>query len=197
MRTLNSVGGGGLGLLTRLWTKRHAPLIVVDGSNVLHWSGAAQAATVAAVVADLKGRGLRPVLWLDANAGYLVAGRHLRPAAFAGHLRLPARQVFAAPKGTPADRLILPAAALKAQVVTNDRYRDWVATYPVAAERDRLIRDDMTGQGGVPVIGRKSRGEPRSTGLRGFRRHSLQESAWCGSHPTAINKSHLKATASI
>lgn len=142
------LGGAGLGLLIRRFARPLGKVIIVDGSNVLHWGGAPALATVAAVVADLTERGLRPVVWFDANAGYLVADRYLGPASFARRLSLPTHQVFVAPKGTPADPLILEdASAFEAQVVTNDRYRDWAATHPVAAERGRMIRGRVEGQG--------------------------------------------------
>ena len=139
----------GAALLIRRAIRPLGQLILIDGSNVLHWTGGPDIETVATVVADLKGRGLRPVVWFDANAGYLVDDRYLGPTALARLLHLPARQVFVAPKGTPADPLILEAAvALQAQVVTNDRYRDWLDVHPVAAERGRLVRGRANGQGG-------------------------------------------------
>lgn len=142
------LGGAGLGLMFRRLIRPRRKVIIVDGSNVLHWGGAPALATVTAVVADLKGRGLRPVVWFDANAGYLVADQYLGPASFARRLNLPTHQVFVAPKGTPADPLILKdAGAFEAQVVTNDRYRDWAATHPVAAERGRMVRGRANGEG--------------------------------------------------
>jgi hypothetical protein len=142
------LAGAGVALLVRRAIRPLGQLVLIDGSNVMHWGGTPEVETVAAVVADLKERGLRPVVWFDANAGYLLAERYLGPAALARLLHLPARQVFVAPKGTPADPLILEAAvALQAQVVTNDRYRDWAEAHPIVTEHGRLIRGRADGRG--------------------------------------------------
>jgi hypothetical protein len=121
--------------------------VVVDGSNVLHWAGGAPSlAPLAAVLRDLERRGLRPVVWFDANAGYRVGGRYLGSDALARSLGLPERQVFVAPKGTPADPLLLRAAeVLQAPVVSNDRFRGWEGQHPLLGRPGRLIRGRVAG----------------------------------------------------
>lgn len=123
--------------------------IVLDGSNIIHWyDETPDIDTVSKVVRDLKGRGFVPVVWFDANAGYLISDRYMGPDRLARELGLPARQVLVAPKGTPADPLILHAAArLKARVVTNDRYRDWVEDYPQISTPGFLVRGAVTDRG--------------------------------------------------
>ena len=116
--------------------------VIVDGSNVLYWEGETpKLSSVRAVVADLKVRRFEPIVWFDANAGYLVKGRYMGPMAFGRELGLPQKSIHVAPKGQPADPLILDhAAALGAQVVTNDRYRDWAAAHPKVSEPGYLFR---------------------------------------------------------
>jgi len=57
-----------------------------------------------------------PLVWFDANAGYLISQKYRREQSFSKALGLPAR------------------------IVTNDRYRDWVETYPILKTRDLLIK---------------------------------------------------------
>ena len=115
--------------------------VVVDGSNILYWKdGTPQIAALREVVGALKAQGLTPAVVLDANAGYLVAGRYRCDFAFGRMLDLPHEQVVVVPKGSPADPTILQAArARKARVVTNDRYRDWAQDFPEVANPGHLI----------------------------------------------------------
>lgn len=117
-------------------------LILIDGSNVLHWRDETpMIATLEALLRGLQAQNFLPVIGFDANAGYLVEGQYLGPAAFARRLGLPADQVFVAPKGTPADPLLLDLAARTgAAIVTNDRYRDWSPQYPLLSDPERLVR---------------------------------------------------------
>lgn len=140
-----SLGSAGvvLGLIHWFWRRRKpARYIVVDGSNVIYWAdNTPDLANVAIVLGVLAERGFTPVVWFDANVGYLIGDTYLGPGRLAGRLGLPARQVFVAPKGTPADPLLLDGAkALDAQVVTNDRFRDWTGSHPQLAAPGLLIR---------------------------------------------------------
>jgi hypothetical protein len=118
-----------------------ARLIVLDGSNLLYWQDETPSLRSVQIVLDtLRAQGLVPVVWFDANVGYLISDRWLGPAAMAQRLGLPARQVFVAPKGTPADPLLLDRArALGVRVVSNDRFRDWSESRPWLAERGFLV----------------------------------------------------------
>ncbi|MFD3189750.1 hypothetical protein ACFMPD_05680 [Sedimentitalea sp. HM32M-2] len=131
--------------------RRQERFIVVDGSNVMHWQdGQARIETVRKVLQELSRQGYVPVVWFDANAGYKIGQRYLGPHALAKALGISARQVFVAPKGTPADPLLLAAAThLQARVVTNDRFRDWVSEHP-------QIEDD-----GFLIFGAMRQGEVR------------------------------------
>ena len=127
---------------------------IVDGSNVMYWGdGQPDLGTVKAVVTMLRARGLRPVVWFDANAGYLVDGRYLQPKHLAWRSGLPTRAVRVAPKGTPADPLILAEArARAARVVSNDRFRDWAADYPEVVRPGYLMSARPGRDGGAPLL---------------------------------------------
>lgn len=98
-------------------------------------------APVRDVVNTLTARGLSPSVIFDANAGHLLYGKYWHGPDFAAALNLPDSHVRVVDKGEPADPLILQTARdLRARIVTNDRYRDWLKTYPEAAKRGHLIR---------------------------------------------------------
>jgi len=148
-------------LLLRARATRARAWIVVDGSNVLHWDNEVPAiATVARVVDDLRSSGFVPVVWFDANVGYRIGDRYMGPAILARALDLPARQVFVAPKGTPADPLLLEGAAvLGARVVTNDRFRDWANDHPRILEPGFLVPGQV--RDGAVTLAWQETGRPR------------------------------------
>lgn len=116
--------------------------VLIDGSNVLYWRDETpDLAPLQALVGALRDQGLVPVVWFDANVGYLISGRYLGEGPLSRALGLPTWQVSVAPKGTPADPLLLEAAGkLGARIVTNDRYRDWFEAYPILNDRELLIK---------------------------------------------------------
>ena len=116
--------------------------IVVDGSNVMYWDGETPSLeTVRRVLDAIHDAGFVPLVWFDANAGYLLTGRYLTPWRLAGVLNIDHRQISVAPKGTPADPLLLEQAReMGARVVTNDRFRDWVDDHPFVREPGILVR---------------------------------------------------------
>ncbi|MCC7322113.1 MAG: hypothetical protein IT542_14175 [Rubellimicrobium sp.] len=143
---------GALVWLGHLWRRRgRRHWIVVDGSNVMYWDGdRPRLETVARVVSDLDRRGYAPVVWFDANAGYLTEGRYARPDLLARRIGLPAARVHVVSKGMPADpQIIADAERLGARIVTNDRYRDW-------QEADATLRLD-----GFLIRGRVAGGQVR------------------------------------
>ena len=116
--------------------------IVIDGSNVLFWNPAGPAlTTVAQVVRRANAAGLHPLVWFDANVGYRVGDRWLVPIELSKALNTPRKQIFVAEKGHPADPFLLDMAIRRnARVITNDRFRDWVAQFPAVTTSGFLIQ---------------------------------------------------------
>ncbi len=117
-------------------------LVVVDGSNVLHWKdNTPQIETLQEVLRLLEARGYTPGVVFDANAGYLIAGKYKHDYAFGKLLGLPHDRVLVVAKGQPADPIILAVAQDQAaRVVSNDRYRDWAKDHPEVAEPAHFLR---------------------------------------------------------
>src|SRR5207237_4090630 len=113
------------------------PVIVVDGSNVMHWKDDVPTIeALARVLGDLTAKGFVPHVFFDANVGYKLVGRHLDPDALARALALPRSQVFVAPSRTPADPLLIAhALKVRARIVSNDRFRDWREHFPALGGR--------------------------------------------------------------
>lgn len=116
------------------------PEVIVDGSNVLYWRGdAPELNTVKDLVRRVQRQGYDPIVWFDANAGYLTADRYLNEAELAEKLSLRADQVHVTPKGTQADAgLLAMAKSLNAPVISRDRYRDYEAQHPWLRKAGRL-----------------------------------------------------------
>ncbi|WP_371809378.1 hypothetical protein [Ruegeria sp. HKCCD6604] len=131
-------------LFIRAWFRwrRANTWIIVDGSNVMHWKdGTPDLGTLKKVLETLKHAGFKPGVMFDANVGYKVEGNYMDDRKLSRALGLRSKQVMVAPKGTPADPLILQAARdSKARIVTNDRFRDWVDEFPDVLKADRLVK---------------------------------------------------------
>jgi Zc3h12a-like Ribonuclease NYN domain len=135
--------------------------VIVDGSNVMYWVDNSQSiVTLVAVVQHLERLGYRPFVIFDANAGYLLNGSFSNADAFGRMLGLPTKQVIVAPKGTPADPIILANARQSGlPIVTNDRYRDWLDQHPEVRAPGRLIRGGW--REGQPWVDMDAFVEPR------------------------------------
>ncbi len=122
--------------------------IVVDGSNVMHWgTGAANFTSLRLVLDDLIARGLTPIVYFDANVGYKLLDTHIDAPDLARLLSLPRSQVTIVASGTPADPVLIERAiALRAQVVSNDRFMDWRAAYPVLRGKGFLVKGRLRGE---------------------------------------------------
>lgn len=129
--------------INRHWTRalKAQDWVLLDGSNVMYWrDGEPRVNTLRDVIQHLTRLDHSVAVVFDANAGYLVAGQYLHDQAFARLLGLPVSRVMVVPKGTPADPFLLDAAAdLGARIVTNDRYRDWIESYPELRRPGALI----------------------------------------------------------
>lgn len=132
-------------LLLKNWLKRFQKArkwAVVDGSNVMHWKDDVPSIeTVREVTIALTKAGLTPGVVFDANVGYKISDRYMSDKYLASKLRLPRDRVMVAPKGTPADPLVLQAARdYQATIVTNDRFRDWADDYQDVLNDRKPIR---------------------------------------------------------
>lgn len=117
-------------------------LIVVDGSNVMHWKdNTPQLSTLLEVLRALEARGFSPGVVFDANAGYKIAGIYKHDFGFGKVLGLPQDRVMVVNKGEPADPVVLAAAAEHGvRVVSNDRFRDWAADFPEVTDPAHFLR---------------------------------------------------------
>lgn len=139
-------------LLVRAARKKQPRWAVVDGSNVLYWRrDEPDLHSVRLVIEKLVAAGLDPVIWFDANVGYLVSGRYMNPYRLSQALRYPESRIYVAPKGTPADPLLIQAATdLNAHIVSNDRFRDWKEQFPQVDQAELFLRGEIV-KGGVTL----------------------------------------------
>ncbi len=123
------------------------PVILLDGSNIMHWKqGKPDLTSVRDVIRELDRRGYRAGVVFDANAGYKLEGLYQNHRTLARKLGLPEDLVMVVEKGQPADELLLQAAQdFNARVVTNDRFRDWVSTFPAVTKPGFLISGEYRG----------------------------------------------------
>jgi hypothetical protein len=108
---------------------------LVDGSNVAHSSEGERGRlrNIDLVVEKLKEDGFDPIVVADA------ALRHQIDEAERYEALIDAGEIRQAPAGTDADYFILSfARELDANIVSNDRFRDRLESFPDA--RDRIIR---------------------------------------------------------
>lgn len=106
--------------------------VIVDGSNVMHWiDNTPNTQPLFDVLDLLEERGFTAGVMFDANVGHKLFGNYQHDQAFAKLLDLPQDRIMVVPAGVPADPYILSAARdFKAQIVSNDRFRDWVGEFP-------------------------------------------------------------------
>lgn len=118
------------------------PQAVIDGSNVMHWGdNSPRFAPISQVVRVLETRGYQAGVMFDANAGYKLAGRYMNDFEFGRHLGIGKDRIMVVPRGTQADPFLLRyASQAGAIVISNDRFRDWLAEFPDFAQPGRLVR---------------------------------------------------------
>ncbi|WP_322893925.1 MULTISPECIES: NYN domain-containing protein [unclassified Yoonia] len=141
----------GLVVLVVLRRRRAAPgaaqaklprkAIVVDGSNVMHWGGAPSVKVLARVLRALEVQGYTPIVFFDANAGYILSDRYMDEKAMSAAIGVPQVQVCVVDKGVIADQSILAFAADHGlRVVSNDQFRDWRVQFPHLNRKGAVLR---------------------------------------------------------
>ena len=136
-----------LGRLYLWFFTKPKPVIVVDGSNVMHWrDDVASVKTLTLVLSDLAARGFAPHVFFDANVGYKLFNRAIGQRDLAFQLDLKPAQITLAPSRTPADPLLI-GFAIKAgvRVVSNDRFMDWRAEFPAIRGKGFLVPGKIRG----------------------------------------------------
>ena len=128
--------------------------VVVDGSNVMHWSGEPSKGALWGVISTLTRQGLNPYVIFDANVGHILSGRHLDLVELSQICGLPKERIAVVDKGVVADEVILKYARSDfVKVVSNDRYRDWTVKFPFVKTKGRMMRG--TWKGGAVVWDKK------------------------------------------
>ena len=119
------------------------PLVLVDGSNVAHSSEGDQPelSNIVAVCDKLREEGYEPVVVVDAALRHQIDDR-------GGYERMvDDGSIKQAPAGTDADYFILSfARELDAAIVSNDRFKDRIASFPEAEEdmiRYMIVADEV------------------------------------------------------
>lgn len=114
--------------------------IVVDGSNVMHWGNEPSSKVLSRVLRSLEAMGYQPILFFDANVGYVLGDRYFDEVMMARIADVPEKQICVVSKGVVADEAILMFASdHQLRVVTNDKYRDWRVRFPHADKKGVLI----------------------------------------------------------
>ena len=114
--------------------------IVVDGSNVLHWGGEPSVAVLVRVLQELVRAGYDPLVFFDANVGYIIGDSYHNEAKLSQITGFPVDQICVVDKGVVADEaMLLFASDHGLRVVTNDRYRDWRVTFPHTNKKGVLL----------------------------------------------------------
>lgn len=117
--------------------------ILIDGSNVLYWrSGQADLNALGLIIAELAARRFVPVVYFDHSIVRYETGAALEK-------RCEPAQIMVAPRGTPADPLLLAACNSGCiQIVSCDRYRAWRGVYP-QLQKDWLVTGRIAKAGRV------------------------------------------------
>lgn len=127
--------------------------ILIDGSNVLFWrAGQAQRDVPLLVVRALVARRFAPVVYFDHSVFQHIGQDGLDDLASEV-------QVIIAPRGTPADALLLGACDQgRIQIVSCDRYREWRTQHP-RLRADWLVSGRIA-RGGRVSFSKKLRAVP-------------------------------------
>ncbi|MBB5721051.1 hypothetical protein FHS72_000658 [Loktanella ponticola] len=115
--------------------------IVVDGSNVMYWSGKPSLKVLAGVLRSIEKAGYAPIVFFDANVGYKVGERYYTEETLAPLIKVRFDHICVVSSGVVADESILMFATDHGlRIVTNDQFRDWRVKFPHAAKKGTLVR---------------------------------------------------------
>jgi len=139
-----------LGKIWRLIARKRKPqpetssfpenAILVDGSNVMHWGNDPSAHVLSRVLRNLEDKGYTPIVFFDANVGYVLDDHYYNEDQLAKMIGTPARHICVVNRGVVADEAILACATdYDLRVVTNDQFRDWRVQFPHAASKGTLV----------------------------------------------------------
>ncbi|MEL6640784.1 MAG: hypothetical protein AAFP98_05660 [Pseudomonadota bacterium] len=107
----------------------------------MHWGGQPSRKVLAHVVRSIEKAGLVPIVFFDANVGYILGDRYFDEARMARIIDVTADQVCVVSKGMTADEGLLAFARDHGfRVVSNDHYRDWRVRFPFLKKKGRLLR---------------------------------------------------------
>lgn len=120
------------------WPPRNA--ILVDGSNVLHWSGKPSVKAMSKVLSVIEKHGFVPMVYFDASVGYKIGDRYLDEIELSRLIGVQVNHIRVVDSGIVADEMILTFATEHVlRIVTNDKYRDWRGRFPHAAKKRTLV----------------------------------------------------------
>ena len=107
----------------------------------MHWGQQPSALVLSRVLRSLEKHGYAPIVFFDANAGYVLGDRYYDEAMLAQLIGIPEHHVCVVNKGVVADGAILAFATdHHLRVGTNDQFRDWRVQFPIAARKGQILR---------------------------------------------------------
>ena len=115
--------------------------IVVDGSNVMYWGGEPSPVVLSLVLRSLENKGYAPIVFFDANVGYVLGDRYYDELKLALLTGITKAHICVVHKGVVADEAILAFSKdHKLRIVTNDNYRDWRVQFPHTQKKGQLVK---------------------------------------------------------
>lgn len=106
----------------------------------MHWGPDPSALVLSRVLRGLEEKGYTPIVYFDANVGYVLDDHYYNEANLAGLIGVPVRHICVVDKGVVADEAILTfASAYRLRVVSNDKFRDWRVQFPHADKKGTLV----------------------------------------------------------
>jgi hypothetical protein len=106
----------------------------------MHWGPEPSDKVLSQVLRSVERAGYVPIVFFDANAGYVLDDQYYNEAKLAALIGIAPEHICVVDKGVVADEAILSFASDYAlRVITNDRFRDWRVQFPHAAKKGVLL----------------------------------------------------------